>query len=90
MAEELNQIENLKIKVLTKSSIDQEEKERRIETIEQATTSLKSSLLKLRKKFSDSIAFVSGARWFEYGERSNKFFLNLIKNRQNQKVIYKI
>jgi hypothetical protein len=68
----------LKIKVLTKSSIDQEEKESRIETIEQATTSLKSTLLRLQKKFSDSVAFVSRARWFEYGERANKFFLNLI------------
>jgi hypothetical protein len=33
--EELNQMENLKIKVLIKSNIDQEEKERRVETIEQ-------------------------------------------------------
>jgi t-SNARE complex subunit (syntaxin) len=82
--EELNQIENLKKKVLTKSSMVQEKKERRIETIKQATTSLKSTLLKLRKKFSDSMAFVSRARWFEYGERSNKFFLNLIKSWQNQ------
>jgi hypothetical protein len=88
--DELNQIENLNLKVLTKSSIDQEEKGRRIETIEQATTSLKSTILKLLKKFSDSMAFVSRARWFEYGERSNKFFLNLIKSRQNQKLIYKI
>jgi t-SNARE complex subunit (syntaxin) len=59
--DELNQIENLNLKVLTKSSIDQEEKGRRIETIEQATTSLKSTILKLLKKFSDSMAFVSRA-----------------------------
>ncbi len=81
---------NLKIKVLTKSSIDQEEKNRRIATIELATTSLKWTLLKLRKKFTDSMVFVSRARWFEYDERSNKFFLNLIKSRQNQKLISKI
>ncbi len=33
---------------------------------------------------------MSRARWFEYGERPNKFFLNLIKSRQNQKLINKI
>jgi hypothetical protein len=36
------------------------------------------------------MGFVSRARWFQYGERSNKFFLNLIKSRQNQKLISKI
>jgi len=88
--EELNQMENLKIKVLTKPNINQEEKNKRIETIENATTSLKSTLIRLRKKFSDSMAFVSKARWFEYGEKSNKFFLNLNKCRQKQKLISKI
>ena len=88
--EELNQMEGLKIKVLTKPNINQEEKNKRIETIENATTSLKSTLLRLRKKFSDSMAFVSKARWFEYGEKSNKFFLNLNQCRQKQKLISKI
>ncbi len=36
------------------------------------------------------MAFVSRAKWFEYGEKSNKFFLNLTKSRQNQKLICKI
>jgi hypothetical protein len=43
-------MENLKIKVLTKPNINQEEKNKRIETIENATTSLKSTLLRLQKK----------------------------------------
>jgi hypothetical protein len=71
--EELNQMENLKIKVLTKPNINQEEKNKRIETIENAITSLKSTLLRLQK-----------------GEKSNKFFLNLNKCRQKQKLISKI
>ncbi len=62
----------------------------RLDTIEKAVTGLKSKLLKLRKKFSDTMAFVSRAKWFEYGEKSNKFFLNLTKSRQNQKLIFKI
>jgi hypothetical protein len=36
------------------------------------------------------MAFVSKAKWFEYGEKSNKFFLNLNKCRQNQKLISEI
>jgi hypothetical protein len=33
------------------------------------------------------MTFVSKAKWFEYGKKSNKFFLNLNKSRQNQKLI---
>ena len=36
------------------------------------------------------MAFVSRAKWFEYGEKSNKFFLNLTESRQNQKLIIRI
>lgn len=36
------------------------------------------------------MSFVSKAKWFEFGEKSNKFFLNLNKVRQNQKVIRQI
>jgi hypothetical protein len=88
--EELNQIEDLKVRVLSGQGISQEEMNGRFDTIEKAVTSLKSRLLKLRKKFSDTMAFVSRAKWFENGEKSNKFFLNLMKSRQNQKLIYKI
>jgi len=36
------------------------------------------------------MAFVSRAKWFEYGEKSNEFFLNLTESRQNQKLIIRI
>jgi hypothetical protein len=36
------------------------------------------------------MAFVSRAKWFIYGKKSNKFVLNLNKSRQNQKLINKI
>jgi exonuclease III len=88
--EELNQIEDLKITTLSRTDISQEEMNTKIEAIDKAVTSLKSKLVKLRKKFSDTMAFVSRAKWFEYGEKSNKFFLNLNKSRQNQKLINKI
>ncbi len=87
--EELNQIDNLKLRVLTKPDISQEERNLRVDTVEIAATTVKSKLTELRKKFSDTMAFVSSAKWFEYGEKSNKFFLNLIRSRQNQKLIGK-
>jgi exonuclease III len=88
--EELNQMEGLKIKVLSKSNIAKEGMSERTEKIDKAVTYLKSKLANLRKKFSDTMSFVSRAKWFEYGEKSNKFFLNLNKARQNQKLISKI
>ena len=88
--EELNQMEDLKVKIITKPNLDQEEKIRKSEKVDEATTNLKSKLAILRRKFSDTLAFVSKAKWFEYGEKSNKFFLNLNKCRQKQKLISKI
>ncbi len=88
--EELNQIEDLKVTVLSRTDISQEEINTKVETIDNAVTSLKSKLPKLRKKFSDTMTFVSRAKWFEYGKKSNKLFLNFIKSRQNQKLINKI
>jgi hypothetical protein len=38
----------------------------------------------------DSQSFKSKAKWFEYGEKSNKFFLNLLKTKQNNKLISSI
>jgi hypothetical protein len=58
--------------------------------IDIAIASLKLNLTKQRSKLSDTQSFKSKAKWFEYGEKSNKFFLNLMKSRQNQKLITKI
>jgi hypothetical protein len=64
-------MENLKVKVLTKPDISHEEKNLRVDTVEKAATNLKSKLTQLRKKFSDTMAFVSRAKWLEYGENRN-------------------
>ncbi len=58
--------------------------------IDKAATAIKSELTRLRTKFSNDLKFYTNAKWFEYGEKSNKFFLNLNKNRQKQKLINKI
>jgi hypothetical protein len=44
----------------------------------------------LREKYSDDLAFKSQVKWYEEGEKSNKYFLGLMKMRCKQKAISKI
>ena len=44
----------------------------------------------LREKYSDDLAFKSHVKWYEEGEKSNKYFLGLMKMRSKQKAISKI
>ncbi len=46
--------------------------------------------MNLRNKLSNTATFISRAKWFEFGEKSNQFFLNLNKSRQKQMFINKI
>ncbi len=65
----------MEVRVLSRLDISQEERNRMVDTIEKVTTILTSKLLKLQKIISNTMAFVERAKWFEYGEKSNKFFL---------------
>jgi hypothetical protein len=90
----LNDIESLKQKVL-KRKIDDLDKgnngfESRLEKIEIARKSLANEISSSRNKLEDSKAFKAAATWYEYGERCNKFFLNLDKFRNKQKLIANI
>jgi exonuclease III len=87
--EELNEIENLKI-VILKEQKNLAQKTGNIKSIDTAADRLKHKLSKLRKALNDAMNFTSRAKWFEYGEKSNKFFLNLNKGRQLQKLISSI
>ncbi len=88
--EELNQLEELRIKELSKPNISDLMVGNKMNDIDAAIGSLKLKLAQQRKKLSDSQNFKSRAKWFEYGEKPKKFFLNLMKSRQNQKLITKI
>ena len=88
--EEQNQMEDIKIKLLIKQNIPKEQMSERTNNINRAIENLKSSIQILRKEMDDKMTFYSRAKWFEYGEKSNKFFLNLNKSKQNQKLISKI
>jgi hypothetical protein len=88
--DEVNQYEELRIRTLSKKNISSEEKVANLAIIDKAITALRIDLCDHRKKRDDTMAFVSRTKWFEYGEKSNSFFLGLAKSRQNQKIISKI
>jgi len=83
--EELNQIEELKIEKIR--ILVGNDNTSNMEKIDVAITTIKNKLQAQRQKLTDSLKFISKAKWFEYGEKSNKFFLNLNKSRQKQKLI---
>jgi hypothetical protein len=56
----------------------------------EAKIGLKTRLEELRKQLTELTDFNNRARWFEYGEKSNKFFLNLNKIQTKQKLISEI
>jgi hypothetical protein len=87
LEDELNQMEQLKVDVCSES---RNEIAQQKEKIESALTNLKAVLQKLRHNLSESWKFNSIAKWFEYGEKSNRFFLSLNKSKQKQKMISKI
>ena len=52
---------------------------RKSDLIDIAVDRLKNDLGILREKQSAETAFRSKANWYEFGEKSNKYFLNLNK-----------
>ena len=87
LEEEINQMESLKIKLHKNQIVTTEEKQRRIEAIEKAILTLKTSTSKLKQESINKLSFAFKAKWYEFGEKSNKYFLNLNKIKQNQKSI---
>ena len=86
----LNESENIKLKITKNTQIDETERKERFDLTEQITIEIRKKLQSLRKKLSETTAFKSKAKWFEFGEKSNKFFLNLNKCRQSKKQIVEI
>ena len=86
----MNQMQNIKIDVIQKQMREQVEDANRLNQIERSIEFLKCEIHALRDKLSESMAFASKAKWYEKGEKSNKFFLNLNTVRQNQKLISSI
>jgi hypothetical protein len=86
LEEESNQMEDLKISII-KQVDTYPNKQDILGKINKAISMLKIKLTQLRANLTNKLAFKSKVKWFEYGEKSNKFFLNLMKSRQSQKLI---
>jgi exonuclease III len=89
LEEEANDMEELKISIL-ETHDKQPESLRKIQNIDEAILAIRSKIATSRKNQSNQLTFKSKTKWFEYGEKSNKFFLNLQKSRQNQNLITSI
>jgi exonuclease III len=90
LEESLSQMMNLKIKVLSEQDLTEDELVRRISPINSAVTTIKVELEKSRGKLSRDIDFSTKANWYENGEKPTKYFLNLNKRHQKQKLISEI
>jgi hypothetical protein len=90
LEDKINQLEDLKLNEIGTNNPNPDQLTLNLPIIDKAITSLKVKLLNKRNKLGEFQTFKSKAQWFEYGERSNKFFLNLIKSKINQKLIGKI
>jgi len=88
----MNQMQNTKIDFIQKQISGQVggTDDNRLNLIEKSIEFLNVEILSLRNKLSETMAFASKAIWYEKGEKSNKFFLNLNSVRQNQKLISSI
>jgi hypothetical protein len=90
LEDELNDFNALKLSILDEINVLSQDNPEGIEVVDNAITSLKCRLLQKRNNLSTYLAFRSKVKWFEYGEKPNKFFLNLTKSKQSQKLITKI
>ena len=82
---DLNEMHELKVKAceLEKSC----KMTRKINLIESAINHIDNDLRTLRAKQSAETSFRTRARWYEHGEKSNKYFLNLNKKYKKTKLI---
>jgi hypothetical protein len=85
LEESLNDMHNLKVEAC--GLVDIDEKTRKSVLVDAAIKRLDGDLRILRLKQSSETAFRARANWYEHGEKSNKYFLNLNKKYKKQKVI---
>ena len=88
----MNQMQNMKIAFIQNNPKNEmnDDKVSKYTSIENSIEFLKNEISSLRKKLSDTMAFSSKANWYDKGEKSNKFFLNLHSLKRSQKLITNI
>jgi len=55
--------------------------------IDESLNEINNMIEEVRNRHSEDIAFKAGAKWYEEGEKSSKYFLGLLKKRTSQKLI---
>jgi len=87
------EIDTLKIvldKELVKISLGESYDQSKVDRLRQAIEIAEVPLNELKLEETKKLIFRSRAKWSEEGEKSNKYFLNLLKHRQKQMQIRKI
>jgi hypothetical protein len=69
------------------TNLKEEVNKTKLSKIDIALTVIKNNLEIMRNKMSVYTDFRSSAKWYEYGERSNKFFFSINKFRSKQKLV---
>jgi len=87
---ELNLLLELKQKLLLNVNINSAEKSRRTLNLDNAIDMIKIRIKAEQTLYTEELAFKARVKWFEQGEKSNKYFLGLLKTRQNQTYMSKI
>ena len=85
-----NQINSLVNQKITKVEQLKGVNDDNIDKIDLAIIELKVELENIRKKHEIDLAFKAGVKWYEEGEKSNKYFLGMMKVRERQKLITSI
>ncbi len=83
---QINSMVNKKIDII-KEGLNDEDK---LSKVDLAIDELKVELDNKRKIHEEEVLFKSGVKWYEEGEKSNKYFLGLLKIRQKQTEISQI
>jgi hypothetical protein len=81
--EQINRMQELKAKELN-CNIDNDVL---VDIINLVLLELTAESYKLREKYSDDLAFKLQVKWYEEGEKSNKYILGLMKMRSKQKAL---
>ena len=85
MEESVNEMHELKVSAC--AAPESQVRDRKVGLIDDAIARLVSDFTLLREKQSAKRAFRAKAKWFEQGEKTNKYFMNLNKRYKKQKVI---
>jgi len=84
LASQINRLQSNKSILASRGRLDE------CLVIDQCIKELEESLKEIWVTKSKKLAFIAGVKWFDEGEKSNKYFLNIIKKRKAETFIEKL